>query len=110
MQLPLPRWTIFHALTGIGRPGSIASPNSSAVSRSIGRRLHREDLKKQGPDLNVPAVGQLEGRAFLGLNPFCRIKYYKGQLLEVVLPCMTQLFIPGHKYFLGHMVNTLAVG
>ena len=51
----------------------------------------------------------MEGRAFLGLNPFCRIKYYKGQLLKVVLPCMTQLFIPGHKYFLGHMVNTLAV-
>ena len=66
-------------------------------------------MVKQGPDLNVPAVGQLEGRAFLGLNPFCRIKYYKGQLLEVVLPCMTQLFIPCHKYFLGHMVNTLAV-
>ena len=39
VQLPLPRWTIFHALTGIGRPGSIASPNWSAVSRSIGRRM-----------------------------------------------------------------------
>ena len=59
--------------------------------------------------LKIPEVGHLEWRGFLGLNPFCRIKYYKGQLLEVVLPCMTQLFIPCHKYFLGHMVNTLAV-
>ena len=36
-----------------------------------------EFAAKQGPDLNVPAVGHLEGRAFLGLDPFCRIKYVK---------------------------------
>ena len=30
---------------------------------------------RSGP--KIPAVGHLEGRAFLGLDPFCKIKYFK---------------------------------
>ena len=44
---------------------------------------------RSGP--KIPVVGHLEGRGFLGLNPFCKIKFFNGQILEVFMTMRGQM-------------------
>ena len=45
------------------------------ILKSHCRSLPEKIYTRSGP--KIPAVGQLEGRAFLGLNPFCKLNISK---------------------------------